>query len=39
MITALAILLVLWLAWFAREFITAPMGYEDKDGFHYGAKP
>ena len=36
---ALAIILGVGLAWLAREFLTAPVGYEDAAGFHLGTEP
>jgi hypothetical protein len=32
----LGVLLVLGALWFVYQVVTAPIGYEDKNGFHYG---
>lgn len=37
---ALSLLLVFGIVlWVARELATAPEGYQDRDGFHYGRPP
>jgi hypothetical protein len=29
-------LLIAWIAWITVELLSAPEGYEDRNGFHYG---
>lgn len=37
--SALAILCLAGIAWFALEAWTSPEGWEDAEGFHYGREP
>ena len=39
MLTFAISLAVISSAWFAYEIYTAPYGYEDEHGFHYGFPP
>lgn len=32
------LIIILLVGWFVYELLTAPEGYEDKGGFHYGKK-
>lgn len=36
MTAAIAILAIACIAGLSFEFLTAPVGYEDADGFHFG---